>query len=133
MRTAIAWGVVVGVLQAASPLAFWWLDPATVYALGLAMIAAIYIGFAVADGRTKIILVECGVALAFVVVAAAGTSGPAWVLAFGLAAHGVKDAWQQWSQFVSGTRWWPPFCAAVDWVVASIIAIEIVAGIHFRS
>ena len=40
MRRAIAWGVAVGVVQAASPLAFWWLHPATVYALGLAMIAA---------------------------------------------------------------------------------------------
>jgi len=111
MRTAIAWGVVVGVVQAASPLAFWWLDPATVYALGLAAIASIYIGFAVADGRARIILVECCVAMAFVVVAAAGITGSAWLLAFGLAAHGVKDAWQQRSQFVSGTRWWPPFCA----------------------
>ena len=99
MRTAIAWGVVVGVLQAASPLALWWLDPATVYALGLAVIAAIYIGFAVADGRTRIIVVECGVAMAFVVVAAAGVTGSAWLLAFGLAAHGVKDAWQQRSQY----------------------------------
>jgi len=33
---------------------------------------------------------------------------------------------------VSGTRWWPPFCAAVDWIVALAIAIEIVAGIHFQ-
>ena len=77
MRVAIAWGIVVGAVQAASPLAFWWLDPATVYALGLAAIAAIYIGFAVADGRTKIVVVECGVALAFVAVAAAGITGPA--------------------------------------------------------
>jgi hypothetical protein len=133
MRAAIVWGVVVGVAQAASPLVFWWLDPATVYALGLAGIASIYIGFAVADGRVRIIAVECVVAMAFVVVAAAGVTGSAWLLALGLAAHGVKDAWQQRSHFVSGTRWWPPFCAAVDWVVAAIIAIEIVAGIHFRS
>jgi hypothetical protein len=132
MRAAIALGVVVGALQAATPLAFWWLDPATVYALGLAMIASIYIGFAVADGRVRIIVVECAVALAFVVVAAAGITGPAWLLAAGLAAHGVKDAWQQRRGFVSGTRWWPPFCAAVDWVVALIIAIEIVAGVHFH-
>ena len=132
MRTAIAWGVVVGVLQAASPLAFWWLDPATVYALGLAAIAFVYVGFAVADGRVRIIVVECGVAMAFVAVAAAGITGSAWLLAFGLAAHGVKDAWQARSQFVSGTRWWPPFCTAVDWVVALIIGIEIVAGIHLR-
>ena len=58
IRTAIAWGVVVGLFQAASPLAFWWLDPATVYALGLAAIAFVYIGFAVADGRVRIIVVE---------------------------------------------------------------------------
>jgi hypothetical protein len=32
-----------------------------VYALGLAVIAAIYIGFAVADGRPKVIAVETGV------------------------------------------------------------------------
>jgi len=132
MRAAIAWGAVVGVLQAASPLAFWWLDPATVYAIGLAVIAPVYIGFAVADGRVRIIVVESVVAMAFVVVAAAGITGPAWLLAFGLAAHGVKDAWQHRTRFVSGTRWWPPFCAAVDWVVAAIIVSEIVAGAHFR-
>ncbi len=133
MRAAVLWGVVFGVLQAASPLALWWLDTGVVYALGLAAIAAIYVGFAVADGRVRIIVVESVVAMAFVVVAAAGITGPAWLLAFGLAAHGVKDAWQQRSQFVSGTRWWPPFCAAIDWVVALIIVIEIVAGIDFRS
>jgi hypothetical protein len=133
LRTAIAWGVVVGLAQAATPVAFWWLDAAVVYALGLALIASIYIGFAVADGRARVIAVECVVALAFVVVAAAGISGSAWLLAFGLAAHGVKDAWQQRSQFVSGTRWWPPFCAAVDWVVAVIIGVEIMVRLHFHS
>lgn len=131
MRAAIVWGVVVGLAQAASPLAFWWLDPATVYALGLAVIAPVYIGFAVADGRARIVVVECLVAMAFVVVAAVGITGSAWLLAFGFAAHGVKDAWQQRHHYVSGTRWWPPFCAAVDWVVALIIGIEIVVGIHF--
>jgi len=46
-------GVVWGIIQAAAPLGFWWLDPATVYALLLALIAAVYIGFAVADGRRR--------------------------------------------------------------------------------
>ena len=36
-----------GGLQGRSPLAFWWLNAATVYALGLALIASVYIGFAV--------------------------------------------------------------------------------------
>ena len=133
MRAPIAWGIIVGVAQAATPLALWWLDAATGYAVGLAVIAFVYIGFAVADGRVRVIVVECVVAMAFVLVATAGITASAWLLAFGLAAHGVKDAWQQRRQFVSGTRWWPPFCAAVDWVVALIIGIEIVAGVHFHS
>jgi len=133
MRAAITWGVVVGALQAASPLVFWWLDPATVYAIGLAVIAFVYVGFSVADGRARIIVVECAVAMAFVVTAMAGITGSAWLLAIGLAAHGVKDAWQQRTHFVSGTRWWPPFCAAVDFVAAAIIAIVIVVGVDLRS
>jgi hypothetical protein len=71
IRAPMLWGIVVGLLQAATPVVFWWLNSATVYALGLAAIAAIYVGFAVADGRPKIIAVESGVTFAFVVVAAA--------------------------------------------------------------
>jgi hypothetical protein len=52
------WGIAVGLMQAATPLAFWWLDSATVYALGLIVIAPIYIGLAVADGRPKVIATE---------------------------------------------------------------------------
>jgi len=26
----------------------------------------------------------------------------------------------------------PPFCLVVDWVAAAIIAVEIVAGVHFH-
>src|SRR3954469_25259970 len=132
MRAAIAWGIVVGLAQAATPVAFWWLDAATVYALGLALIAAIYIGFAVADGRTRVIAVESTVAGAFVIVAAAAITGSPWLLVLGLAGHGLKDLWQQRRQFVANTRWWPPFCLVVDWVAATIIIIEIVAGVHFH-
>ena len=132
MRVPVVWGVVLGVLQAASPIGFWWLPPATVYGLGLALIATIYIGFAVADGRPKVIAVETGVAAAFVVTAAVGVTGPAWLLVAGLAAHGVKDAWQHRTQFVATTRWWPPFCAAVDWAAALVILIAILAGAQFH-
>jgi hypothetical protein len=131
LRTPVAWGLAWGCLQAASPLAFFWLDDATVYALGLVLIAAIYIGFAVADGRPRIIAVETGVAAAFVVVAAAAVTGSAWLLLAGLAGHGLKDLWQHRTGFVANTRWWPPFCATVDFVAATIIAIDIVAGFHF--
>ena len=131
-RPAVTWGAIWGGIQAASPLAFWWLDASTVYALGLALIASIYIGFAVADGRAPVIAVETGVATLFVVVAAAAVTGSAWLLVGGLAGHGLKDLWQHRRQFVATTRWWPPFCLAVDWVAAAIIAVEIVAGVDFH-
>jgi hypothetical protein len=132
MRGSVIWGIVVGILQAATPLALWWLDDATVYALGLVVIAAIYIGFAVADGRPRIIAVESGVAFGFVIIAAAAVTGTPWLLVIGLAGHGLKDLWQHRTQFVANMRWWPPFCMVVDFVVAAIIIVEIAAGVNFR-
>lgn len=128
LRVPILWGLVVGGLQAASPLAFWWLTPATVYALGLVLIAAVYIGFSVADGRGQVIAVESTVAGVFAIVAAAGVTGSGWLLVAGLAGHGVKDLWQHRTQYVANTRWWPPFCAAVDVVVAALLAAVILTG-----
>lgn len=132
LREPVLWGVVVGALQAASPVAFWWLDPATVYALGLALIAAVYIGFAVADGRPSVIVVECVVAAVFVVLAAAGVTGSAWLLVVGFLGHGLKDLWQHRSHYVADTRWWPPFCLVVDWVVAAAMVVLIIVSVRFH-
>ena len=128
VQSSVIWGVVWGVIQAASPLAVWWLEAGTVYALSLILIASVYIGFAVADGRPTVIAVESSVAAIFVVVAAAAISGPAWLLVIGLIGHALKDLWQHRTHFVAGTRWWPPFCCAVDLVAAALIAIRIVQG-----
>jgi hypothetical protein len=72
--------------------------------------------------------VETAVAAVFMVIAAAAVPGSAWLLVSGLAGHGVKDAWQHRTQFVGGTRWWPPCCAAVDWVAAALMALAITTG-----
>ena len=125
-------GAVTGILQAASPLAFWWLEPKTVYALGLPLIAAVYIGFSVADGRGHVIAAETIVAGSFVVVAAVSVTGSAWLLVLGLAGHGLKDLWQHRTQFVRNTRWWPPFCATVDWVAAGILTTAILTRVPFH-
>ena len=125
------WGLVVGVAQAATPLAFWWLDTATVYALGLAVIASVYIGFAVADGRWIVLAVETGVASMFVIIAAAAITGTPWLLVVGLAGHEDLDpgstALSLWPTRGGGLR----FVFVVDFVVAAIIAVEIVAGVPF--
>ena len=132
LRAPVIAGVIVGVTQAATPLVLWWLDAATVYALGLAVIAAIYIGFAVADGRWHVLAVESSVASVFIIIAAAGITGSPWLLVIGLAGHGVKDAWQHRTHFVDNTRWWPPFCLVVDAVVSAILAVAILAGADFH-
>ena len=133
LRTPGLWGVVWGVIQAGVPLGFWWLDPATVYALSLTLIAAVYIGFAVADGRPRVIAVETVVAAVFVVVGAAGVTGPAWLLVAGFVGHGFKDLWQHRTQFVANTRWWPPFCLVIDFVAAAILVVLLAVGVDFHN
>ena len=128
----VLWGLVIGVIQAGSPFAVRWLDAATVYALELVLIAAVYIGFAVADGRPRVIAVETAVAGLFAVLATTAVTATAWLLVLGYAGHGLKDAWQQHRQYVANTRWWPPFCATVDWLLAAILIIAITAGAHFH-
>jgi hypothetical protein len=128
----VAWGVVAGLLNAAAPVAIWWLDIATVHALLIAAIAAVYVGFAVADGRPRVIAVESAVTLVFVLIAATAATGSAWLLVAAYFGHGCKDLWQHRTQFVTGTRWWPPFCAAVDWVVAGSLVVLILTGAQFH-
>ena len=62
LRGPVLWGLAVGAIQAASPLIVRWLEPATIHAIYISLIAAVYIGVAVADGRPKVIAVEAAVA-----------------------------------------------------------------------
>ena len=102
------------------------------YALSLTLIAAVYIGFAVADGRPRVIAVETVVAAVFVVVGAVGVTGPAWLLVVaGFVGHGFKDLWQHRTQFVVNTGWWPPFCLVVDFVAAAILVVLLAVGVDF--
>jgi hypothetical protein len=132
LRVPILWGFVFGGIQAASPVGFGWLEPATVQALLLCFIAAVYVGFAVADGRPHVIAVECAIAAVFVLLASASVTGTAWLLVVGYAGHGFKDLWQERHHFVANTRWWPPFCCAVDMLVALVLVAMIAAGVDFH-
>jgi hypothetical protein len=44
----------------------------------------------------------------------------------------LKDLWRHRIHFVANTRWWPPFCCAVDWLVAAGLAVMIASGVSFR-
>ena len=78
-------------------------ETGTVYALSIAFIAAVYIGLAVSDGRPKVIAVEYAVAGSFLVLAAVGVTGSAWLVVLGFAGHGLKDLWQERYRFVANT------------------------------
>ena len=87
------WGIVVGLMQAATPLVFWWLDSATVYALGLVVIAAVYsaspsptAGRRSSPSRHR--------DLRFRRRRRGGGDRIAVALVAGLAGHGLKDLWQ---------------------------------------
>ena len=132
LRGPVVWGLALGAVQAASPLILQWIEPATLHAMYISLIAAVYIGFAVADGRPTVLAVEVAVASVFVLIAAVAVTATAWMLVIGYAGHGLKDYWQHRRQYVVNTRWWPPFCAAVDWLVALVLIAEIVAGVNLH-
>ena len=131
-RPAVLWGLVVGIVTLVAAPLFWWLDLSMTYALTITLIAAVYVGFAVADGRPNVIVIEAVVASLFVVLATVAMTESAWLLVIGYVAHGLKDLWQHRSHYVANTRWWPPFCCAVDWLVAGGLAIMIVSGVGFH-
>lgn len=128
----ILWGVAIGIVQTLSPLAFWWLEPGVVWALALVVIGSVYIGFAVADGRPRVIVAEVVVASAFVILGAVAMVSSPWFVVAGLVAHGLKDLWQHRRQFVANTRWWPPFCLVVDAVAAALTAVLLITGVDLR-
>lgn len=129
---AIWWGAGVGAAQAGLAFSFWWLDPATVHSLMIALIAAVYVGLAVSDGRAHVIAVESAVVVGFFIAAATAVTLTPWLLVAIYLAHGAKDLWQHRHQFVRGARWWPPFCFAVDVAVAGIVTTQILCGVQFH-
>jgi hypothetical protein len=131
--SVILWGIGVGIFQALSPIALWWIDAVDLWGVALAMIAAIYVGFAVGDGRKRVIAVEVTVAFAFVVCATLAMASHPWLIVAGLVGHGLKDLWQHRTQFVANTRWWPPFCLVVDVVAAALTAVLLLTGFDLHS
>jgi hypothetical protein len=61
--------------RAASPLGFWWLDPATIHALSLPLMG-VYTGLTV-PGRPAVLAVETGVRGVLVVLALIAVTGSA--------------------------------------------------------
>lgn len=93
------------------------------YATVLVVIALVYVLFAAMAGDPLALLVEGGIALAFIGVAVVGVRwqsvrGGALLIAAGLIAHGLFDlAHEALLHNAAMPAWWPPFCGVVDLLV----------------
>ncbi|HMA17183.1 MAG TPA: DUF6010 family protein [Thermoanaerobaculia bacterium] len=96
-------------------------DPLAFHSVALAVIGAIYMGFAFADGRLSIMIIELTAATAFVVLALFGLWVAPVFLAVGLVLHGLWDiAHRPRGITTRMPSWYPPFCAAYDFVFAGV-------------
>ncbi len=93
-------------------------------AIIMSIIAAIYVGFALADGRTTIIIQELVAAAFFILLALMGLwlNPYFWVAAYFL--HGVWD-WFHHEQAITTKvpDYYPPVCVVVDWMLAAFLLI----------
>jgi len=89
----------------------------------LAGIGFVYVGFAIADGRTSAIVVQAASALVFLWVAIIGIrEESSLLLGLGFLAHGAWDAFHHEGHGWANVRtYYPPFCAVADIVIAAAI------------
>lgn len=91
-------------------------------AVMLALIAAIYVGFALSDGRVRIVAIEVSVALGFAVAVLVGLWVTPWAVPAATALHGLWDLAHHRRVSTTMPRWYVPFCAVYDWIFASGLA-----------
>ena len=96
-------------------------DPLAWHSVCLAVIGAIYVGFAFSDGRLAIVIIELTVGTGFVVLALLGLWQAPVFLAIGLVLHAFWDlAHRPRGITTKLPAWYPPFCAAFDFVFAGV-------------
>ena len=99
-------------------------DPLAFHSVCLAVIGAIYVGFAFADGRLAVVIIELTVATGFLVLALLGLWQAPVFLAIGLVLHAFWDlAHRPRGITTKLPAWYPPFCAAFDFVFAGVFLV----------
>lgn len=99
--------------------------PFDFHAVLLAAIAAVYVGFALTDGRLRLVFLETGAAVGFLALVLVGLVGSPMLLALGFMLHGFWDLMHHPKRGIE-TRlpeWYPPFCAAYDFVHAAFFLL----------
>lgn len=94
------------------------------YPTVLIVIALLYPLFAVMGGSPQALVLESGVATAFVVSAIVGFKHSLWLVVAALAAHGIMDVVH--GQVIANPGvpvWWPAFCLSYDVAAAGYLAV----------
>jgi hypothetical protein len=120
-------GVIAGVLLAAlfaPSMHYFRNETLDLLALVLAASGGIYWGVAATAARGRTVMLEGAAGAAFVAMAMLGLWWSSlWVVA-GFVLHGVYDFLHHPRGIRTGVRrWFPPFCATFDWLVAVIIFV----------
>jgi hypothetical protein len=94
------------------------------YPTVLIVVASYYVLFAVIGGSPRALVLELIAMGAFVALAVAGFKQGAWLVAAGLAGHGVFDVFHAGIITNSGVPdVWPAFCATYDVVAGGVLAL----------
>ena len=121
---AILAGIASGGLTALIAWSSFIPDPLAFHSVALAIIGAIYLGFAFSDGRLSIMLLELSVGTGFIVLALLGLWLAPMFLAIGLILHGFWDLAHRPRGITTRLpAWYPPFCAAYDFVFAGVFLL----------
>lgn len=91
------------------------------YTTVLIVVAHYYMLFGVVGGSSQAVMAEIAFMTVFIVVAVVGFKTNLWIVAAGLAGHGVFDALHGYVVTNTGVpAWWPAFCGSFD-VVAGVV------------
>jgi len=93
------------------------------YPTVLIVVASYYLLFAAMTQSVQTVLVEALATAVFAIAAVAGFKGSGWIVAAGLAGHGVFDALHGFIIENPGVPvWWPAFCLSYDVGAGAILA-----------
>ena len=94
------------------------------YPTVLNVIALLYILFAAIGGASgRVFVIEALIGGVFIAAASVGFRGSLWLVAAGLAAHGIQDFFHGSIVANPGVPvWWPAFCGAYDVAAAGYLA-----------
>ena len=130
LRALLA-GVAGGGVTALIAWSPWIPDHVAFHSVALAVIGAIYLGFALSDGRIGIIVLELIAGTAFVVLGLLGLWQAPVFIAIGLVLHAFWDLAHRPSGITTRLpSWYPPFCAAWDFVFAGVFLYMARSVVH---